>query len=91
MLYLLIGVALGVWDKALQNCATLDKAVIAATAFFFFVTIFQNGKFVFILHFLLCQTVKFRLKLVALGKSFFVFRVDTGECFFFIHCGVLLK
>lgn len=37
MLYLLVGVALGVWNKTLQNCSTLDKAVIAATALFFFI------------------------------------------------------
>ena len=85
MFYLLVAVALGVGNKALQNCATLAKAVITATAFLFFVTIFYSGKFVFFLRFLFRQTVKLSLKLVALGESFFLFGVDTGECFFFIH------
>ena len=52
MLYLLVGVALGVWDKAFQNCATLDKSVIATAAFFFLVPIFRSGKFVFFLRLL---------------------------------------
>ena len=32
MFYLLVAVALGVGNKALQNCATLDKAVITVKA-----------------------------------------------------------
>ena len=84
VLNLFVSVALGVWDKALKNCATLDKSVIAATAFFFLVPIFHSGKFVFFLRFLFCQTVKLSLKLVAFGKDFFDFGFGTDKFFFVI-------
>ena len=82
VLYLLVGVALSVWNKALQNCTTLNKAVVAATAFLLLVPIFQSIKLMLVLHFLFRQTVKFCLKFVTLGKSFFIIRFGADKFLF---------